>query len=75
MGADSLAGDKLGGFNLTLQGGSRCGPADLRPRRMREIRQIVQPASDDAGWRGLYHVSTVRDPAEIQQKRRPSVDI
>jgi len=60
MGADSLAGDKLGGFNLTLDG-KLTGPLSpkltIRSRRMCKIHQEFRYPYDDAGWRWLYYVS------------------
>lgn len=40
MGADSLAGDKLGGFNLTLDGKLTCSPK-LLPATDKKVTQNV----------------------------------
>jgi len=40
MGADSLAGDKLGGFNLTLDGKLTCSPK-LLPAADKKVTQSV----------------------------------
>ena len=61
MGADSLAGDKLGGFNLTLNGEllvSRYGrKLTHRTLGMRTIHQVIRGACDDARWGWIHHVS------------------
>jgi acetoin utilization deacetylase AcuC-like enzyme len=61
MGADSLAGDKLGGFNLTLDGklAQECQILKLkiRSRRMCEIHQEFRYPYYDARWWGIHYVS------------------
>ncbi|CAF99510.1 unnamed protein product [Tetraodon nigroviridis] len=69
-GADSLSGDRLGCFNLTIKGTSgwvcgteqRCsgGSANgvavcARSRQMCGVHEKFQPAPADAGRRGLHH--------------------
>lgn len=65
MGADSLAGDKLGGFNLTLDGKlwishESENEANIpRSRRVRSIRQVIQYPNDDARRWWIYDVSCI----------------
>lgn len=70
MGADSLSGDKLGGFNMTLKGECSfpaprvCLVVDSgrqltrnRTRRLRFVCQELRRPSHDAWWRRIHHVS------------------
>jgi hypothetical protein len=61
MGADSLAGDKLGGFNLTLDGKLAASLHKLkltnRARRVCEVHQELWNPYYDARWRRVYYVS------------------
>ncbi|KAI0757259.1 histone deacetylase [Daedaleopsis nitida] len=59
-GTDSLSGDKLGCFNLSMKGSRQLTPfrtssaliIATRSCELRQIREVVQQASITAGWRG-----------------------
>ena len=77
MGADSIAGDKLGGFNMTLQGESTELPSSVteipRSRGVRKICQKLQPAHRHAGRRRVYYVGDQFGARRTLSQRRKNV--
>lgn len=63
-GTDSLSGDKLGCFNLSMKGKPLLSTAVHRPcmtdricrsRQLRQVRQILQQTAPPPWWGGIHH--------------------
>lgn len=75
-GTDSLSGDKLGCFNLSMRGESEpllnsqeFGLIVYRARELREIRQVIQQAAAH-GWRWWIHHAKCQSMLGVRDRSR-----